>query len=478
LLLAPVTLALAALLAVPARPAAAADEIELIFLYGSEKQKWLEEVTKAYEQTNPTVEGKKVVIKLKAMGSGETIEALLDEDKDNRVQAHLISPASRAYLDLGNARAVKQGEPALVGDVRHKLVRSPVVIAMWEPMARALGWGDPSKPPIGWQTIYELAKTPNAWTARGYPQWKEFRFGHTHPESSNSGLIAVLAQVFAANHKNAGLTLDDVRKPDTADFLKTIQRSVIHYGASTGFFADTMFTGDGPSFLSAAVLYENLVVESYTVAKYKDKLKANVVAIYPKEGTFWSDHPVAVVEREWVTPLHRKAAAEYIKFLMHEEQQRKALKFGFRPGLRSVPVGPPLTTANGVDPSKPSDDDELKPPRVEVMNECLKVWKANKRKARVVVVIDSSNDMLLGGKHLRAREGAERVIKGLETGDWVAILAIHDDKLDLLEPGTLIKSEADKKSLAEKAKVPADGKRLLYDAIARAHALLKETEDP
>jgi Ca-activated chloride channel family protein len=37
-----------------------------------------------------------------------------------------------------------------------------------------------------------------------------------------------------------------------------------------------------------------------------------VVAIYQKEGTFWSDHPAGVVERDWVTPEHREAAKIHI----------------------------------------------------------------------------------------------------------------------------------------------------------------------
>ena len=41
-----------------------------------------------------------------------------------------------------------------------------------------------------------------------------------------------------------------------------------------------------------------------------------IVAIYPREGTFWSDHPAGIVEREWVTPAHREAAKVYFAFLL------------------------------------------------------------------------------------------------------------------------------------------------------------------
>jgi Ca-activated chloride channel homolog len=171
------------------------------------------------------------------------------------------------------------------------LVLSPVVIAMWKPMAEALGWG---KKPIGWSDILALARSQKGWAAYGYPQWGSFKFGHTHPQFSNSGLISLFAEVYAASGKTAGLTAADLNKPHTAEFLAGIEKSVVHYGSSTGFFGRQMFSS-GPQYLSAAVLYENMVIESYS----QNNLPFPVVAIYPKEGTFWSDHPIGIVEREW-----------------------------------------------------------------------------------------------------------------------------------------------------------------------------------
>jgi Bacterial extracellular solute-binding protein len=70
------------------------------------------------------------------MGSGECIDTLLS----GQVQAHLTSPASAAFIKLGNAQSrVKTGKD-LIGATEN-LVLSPVVIAMWKPMAEALGWG-------------------------------------------------------------------------------------------------------------------------------------------------------------------------------------------------------------------------------------------------------------------------------------------------------------------------------------------------
>jgi len=75
---------------------------------------------------------------------------------------------------------------------------------MWRPMAEAIGWG---KKPIGWADILALSRNEKGWQAYGFPQWGKFKFGHTHPEFSNSGLIALFAEAYAASGKTAGLTL-------------------------------------------------------------------------------------------------------------------------------------------------------------------------------------------------------------------------------------------------------------------------------
>src|SRR5271157_1116045 len=256
------------------------DSIELLFTYGSEKERWINEVTDKFNREDHHAQGgKRIFVRAIPMGSGECIDEVLNGGR----QPHLISPASGAFIKLGNAESQSKTGHELIGSTEN-LVLSPVVIAMWKPMAEAIGWG---KKPIGWSDILALAANQKGWQAYGYPQWGQFKFGHTHPQYSNSGLISLFAEVYAATGKSAGLTVADVDKPHTAAFVEGIERSVVHYGSSTGFFGRKMFAS-GPQYLSAAVLYENMVIESYDSA---DKLAFPVVAIYPKEGTFWSDHP-------------------------------------------------------------------------------------------------------------------------------------------------------------------------------------------
>src|ERR1700756_5510220 len=391
--------------------APAPDEIRLLFSYGSEKQKWIEDVTPAFNQSGAkTANGKRIAVQAIPKGSGECIVDLIS----GREHDDLISPASNIFIKLGNAQSRAATGKDMIGNTQN-LVLSPVVIAMWKPMAEAIGWG---KKPLGWADILALSRKEKGWDAYGFPQWGKFKFGHTHPEYSNSGLISLFAEAYAASGKTAGLSLSDLEKPQTKQFVAGVEQSIVHYGSSTGFFGRKMFT-NGPEYLSAAVLYESMVVESYS----QPNLPFPVVAIYPKEGTFWSDHPVGVVEREWVTPEHREAAKIYIQYLLARPQQVKAMEYGFRPGLVDLPLSAPLDIAHGMDPQEPKTTLEV--PSVQVIDAILNLWQQKKKAANVVLVLDTSGSMNDNGKIRSAREGPRQLVELLSYNDRLSLLPFN-----------------------------------------------------
>jgi Ca-activated chloride channel family protein len=432
------------------------DKLELTFTYGSEKEKWINEVTDAFNRgDHRSSSGKRIFVRAIPMGSGEAI----DEVMEGRRQPHLISPASAAFIKLGNAQSQSKSGKDLIASTDN-LVLSPVVIAMWKPMAEALGWG---KKPIGWSDILALARSQKGWEAYGYPQWGGFKFGHTHSQFSNSGLISLFAEVYAASGKTAGLTVADVSKPHTADFLSGIEKSVVHYGSSTGFFGRQMFS-TGPQYLSAAVLYENMVIESYS----QNNLPFPVVAIYPKEGTFWSDHPIGIVEREWVTPEHREAAKTYIQYLLQRPQQEKAITYGFRPGAVDVPLASPIDEAHGVDPKEPKTTLEV--PSVPVIDGILNLWQQKKKPANVVLVMDTSGSMNEDRKIENAREGAKQLVSLLSDGDHLSLLPFST-KVAWAKQGVPIKTGRNELSQTVDS-LFAQGGTALYDSIDTAYQYL------
>lgn len=435
--------------------------LELVFTYGSEKKQWITNVTNAFNAArHKTPEGKVIYVNAIPMGSGVSVEEVLTGKR----QTHLISPASKAFITLGNADSQKQFGIDLVGETQD-LVLSPVVIAMWKPMAEALGWG---KKPLGWADILAMAKNEEGWKKYGYPQWGKFKFGHTHPEYSNSGLISVLAQTYAATGKIARLKLEDIQTPEVAQYIHDIQRAIVHYGRSTGFFGEKLMA-NGPGYLSAAVLYENMVIQSYD----RKDLSFPLVAIYPKEGTFWSDHPVGIVQRDWVTDAHKVAAKVYLDYLLAKPQQEKAMQYGFRPGLLDIPLTTPFDTAHGIDPRGPQATLEV--PKAKVMRAMIELWKQNKKRANIVLVIDTSGSMR-GSKIVNARNGALQMLSMLSDDDLFSLMSFNND-LNWLAEGVRVGDVREQlqqriKSLSE------GGSTALYDAVNTSYAYLANKPHP
>ncbi|MBV8315316.1 MAG: extracellular solute-binding protein [Planctomycetaceae bacterium] len=439
-----------------------ADDIVLEFAYGSEKEQWITDVTRAYNAAGHVVNGRRVRVNPTPMGSGEAVEEVLAGTR----KAHLLSPASGAFIELGNAESrAGAGGKDLVKETKN-LVLSPVVIAIWKPMAEALGWSDK---PIGWADVLRLARDPKGWEALGHPEWGSFKFGHTHPEYSNSGLISVLAEVYAGAGKSEDLTVEDVNRPETAEFVRGIERSVVHYGSSTGFFGNTMFAS-GPQALSAAVLYESLVIESYDRSKHPetsayDKDQFPVVAIYPKEGTFWSDHPVGVVEREWVTDDHRAAAKDYVNYLLARPQQERAMRTGFRPADEKIPLAAPLDAAHGIDPDQPKAI--LPVPSSDVMKAILALWRQSKKHAQVALVLDRSGSMRVNQKMLNAQKAALEVVKLLGDDDHLSLILFSDAPAWAVKEGPVKEVRAKAESVL--LGVFPEGQTAMYDALKLAH---------
>ena len=448
----------------PADPLPPSSEptVDLLFTYGSEKKAWIADVTAAFNAAGvKTGGGKRVRVQAVPMGSGESVTEILE----GRSQAHLTSPASAAYLAIGNADSRAKTGGDLVGDTRD-LVLSPVVIAMWKPMAEALGW--PGKP-VGWAEVLALARDPKGWASHGNPQWGRFRFGHTHPEYSNSGLISVLAECYAAAGKQRGLTTADLARPEVGAFLGDIEAAVVHYGDSTGFFADRMFAS-GPGYLSAAVLYESSVIESYG----KPNLPFPVVAIYPKEGTFWSDHPVAVVKRPWVTDEHREAADKYIAHLLEPAQQQKAMAYGFRPGDPSIAPAAPIDAAHGVDPREPRTTLEVPP--ADVMAGAIDLWRKHKKHADVVLVFDTSGSMKEEDRMPHAKAGALQLLDLLAPEDRVSLLPFSSG-FNWAGQDLRVADHRERLKQTVNGLYP-DGSTFLYDSIGEAYQHLTKNAKP
>ena len=446
--------------------------VSLTMYYGSEKKAWIDDVVADFNSRNLTACDGPISIKAIPIGSGDSMQQIVN----GTIQPDIWSPAGSVWLTLLNdSWQQKHSTPIIPTGATEtpSLVSSPVVIAMWKPEAQALGW--PNKA-LGWSDIYNLSTNHQGWAAYGLPQFGSFKFGHTRPDSSNSGLDGVIAENYAGASKVHGLTLDDVSSAATKDFVSSVERSIIYYGDnsssnSTGFFADKMFTG-GPSILSAAVMYESLVVEANDGKTYPH-LPYPVVAIYPKEGTFYSDHPFVIPQASWVTPAKRAAAMVFRNFLLAPNSQKKALLYGFRPGNTSIAVAAPIDAAHGVDPNQPGAI--LQIPAANVVQAIQSSWEDRRHKVDVMLILDRSGSMndAIGGtsKIVAARQGLAEFVNLLSNSDELG-LTTFSNTATVLTPVSLLgaKRQTVLKSING---INADGNTLLFDTIYAQWKALK-----
>ncbi|MFT7599528.1 MAG: Ca-activated chloride channel family protein [Acidimicrobiales bacterium] len=367
----------------------------------SEKIQLMIELAEEFNRSDAEIDGECIFVRPQSKASGFGAQLLAGEwDEDIEGPRPVIwSPASSAWGAVLNQRRSEQGAPSLVGDGAPFMV-TPLVIAMPQPMAEALGWPDAD---IGWSDILALATDDNGWSSFGHPEWGDFRLGKTNPNFSTSGLSALIAQTYAAADKTDGLSSEDLDRRAVTEFGAGVESAVVHYGDTTLTFMNNWFKADqrgaALGYVAAAAVEEKSVID-YNRGDPDGKLESGeeprpprvpLVAIYPSEGTLYSDNPLFIVDGDWVDEQQKAAARQFIDFLQLEENQRKVLEFGFRPGNPAVPLAEPISAEFGVDPDQPSR--LLEVPAPAVMTGLLDLWQDQRKGAQVTLLLDVSGSM-------------------------------------------------------------------------------------
>jgi Ca-activated chloride channel family protein len=426
--------------------------LSLTVAYSPEKRELVEELVSAFNgQQFETDDGKQMVVYLVEYEPEEMISAALNGE------CQAINPDSSIWLDqLDRAWMDQTGdEMPLVGDTMRYAV-SPVVIAMWEEVARSLGWPDE---PIGWQDIMaEAQRNPD--------------FKWSHPSTSSaSGLLATLAEFYAGAGKTRGLTVEDAQNQATLDYVAAIEKTVRHYGEGEWAVIQQIMK-EGRSYLDAFVVQEQLVI--YFNAHSQDKL----VAIYPQEGTLWEDHPLALLEMPDLTPTQRLIFQRFSDYLSTTESQMRVLSHGYRPADLSISLddpASPIKLENGVNPAEPQT--ALQIPGPAVVETVKDVWWYTKRHTNVYLVVDTSGSMR--GEKLNNAQEALLVFMEQIKGDVERVGLIPFSSYvyanNIIE---LDEMKRNRTSLQLKIdSLQADGNTALLDAIDAAYIRLQELED-
>jgi len=330
--------------------------------YGTEKERWLKWAVQEFAKTR---DGKQIQIELLPMGSIEGARAAAQSEKN----IHVWSPASSAYREVfvNDWKLQHSNEPILREQV---LALSPMVFVMWKERYDAFV---SHYQVVDFDTISAAMNDPGGWnTIAGKPEWGFFKFGHTSPIQSNSGLLSLVLMAQHYHQKITPLEMKDIVNPEFQTWLKKLEGSVSGLIASTGNMMKDMVL-KGPASYDAVFVYENVAID---YLKNAEGRWGTLQVIYPKIN-LWNDNPYYIIDAPWATNEVKNAAGKFLDYLMSAPVQTVSLEHGFRPGDPSVAIkGPdsPFTryASYGIQIDVSS---VAQPPRGDAINSLLTGWQ-------------------------------------------------------------------------------------------------------
>jgi len=386
-----------------------------------------------------TATGKSVFVSLNPVESGQAVTNMTT----NAYPPALWIPDSEVWVNV----LAERGQASFQGNCV-SVAESPLVIAMWRPIAESLGWPGRS---LGWLDIGSLAADPSAWAYYSGGQFgPTLRMGHTHPGLSGTGASTLLAVVQAAQSKADAITVDDIQQPIVQASVSTFEGTVSWFSTSTDQLGQTM-RERGTGYLGAAVMYESTVI-SYGGGD------PDIVPIYPFEGTFMATHPACV--NGSASAETQEAATLFRDYLLGQEAQQLAVANGLRPVNNSVIVGAPLDAAQGVDLSQP--EVVFSPPTVDTIYAVQDLWQAARKDVNLVMILDVSGSMD-GNKIKNMRQAAIQFVEQMGDDDFITIVPFSNQPLVLIHHEQV--GPARENVIRTIESMEAGGDTALYDAI-------------
>ena len=428
----------------------ASSELTLQVAYSPEKKELFEQVAQLFNESKPRLRNGKLV---RLVVSGVNPDEMVEKAGDNLYQA--VSPDSSIWLaEIDRQWAKKQGtDVALVGETTRYMV-SPVVIAMWDDVAKALGYPDRE---LGWQDLLRAAV-----------ERPDFKWSHPSANTA-SGMLATLALFYAGADVTRGLTEQMATAQETLDYVSRLEKTVKHYGEGELAVMEQIEL-QGRDYLDAFVVQEQMVV------RYNTRHGGGLVAVYPVEGTLWEDHPLALLEHPSRTDEERLAYSLFKQFLLSPETQMLILRQGYRPTDLTIRLDhpeSPIKMANGVNPAKPYTT--LQIPSPSVISVVKNAWQYTKRHTNIYLVSDVSGSM--EGAKLADAKAALRVFLDQIQGDLerVGLIAFSTNVREVVPLMQMKEGRATLESAVDG--LSAGGQTSLLDAVELALVKLEDLRD-
>ena len=399
---------------------------------------WLTEATTTFNAAaRKTSANKSVFVKIQFAEVGQTIA---DHAKESGF-ADMWIPDNEAWITLMSERGSTSFGTDCVS-----VARSPLIVAMWRPLAESLGW--PTRK-LGWLDISSLTSDEAAWHYYSGGQYgRTLRFAHAHPGLSGSGASTLLAVMQAAKQSPVPLTTEEIKSPIVQASLNAFEGGVAVFGASPNQLAQTM-RQRGIQYLGAAAMYENNVLDVSAG-------NPEIVPIYPFEGTFFATHPACI--NTTISVDQREASKLFRDFLLEVETLRLAEKHALRPATGTAKLDPPLDTR------QPAIS--FSAPAASAIQTVQSSWKTARKPMHLVLVMDTSGSMK-GGKIDGLKRAAKQFVTQMNDNDYLTLLPFNAYPIPAVTTFGRV-ADTRTQALDEIDALQATGGTALYDAISAA----------
>jgi Ca-activated chloride channel homolog len=454
---------------VPAADATAAppkNAVAIEISSSNTKEDWMNAVVGQFNaEQHKLSSGQVIFVTVKHVTSGGSQKDILE----GKSQPVVWSPGDQSWIDEANRVWRDRNGKVLIPEVCDPSILAPIGFAMWRPMAEALGWPDQ---PISWDTIAALSADPQGWASKGHPEWGQFKFGHTHPDYSNAGLLSMTALAYSTMGKTEGLTASEVYSSAVVEAFRGVELNTYHYGLQNRPLMQIL-AQRGPEYLHAITSSE---AETLKANKdFASTMRYPLVFIFPSKGTFWSEQPYCILDGDWVTDEQKEAAIIFKEYLLDKKQQELAITYYLRPVDDSIPLHAPLTLADGTDPRVTRQNvPALQSPSAEVSSAVKDVFHQTKKKSTIVFLLDISGSME-GDKIKNAIASSINFVNRLDTNDEIYVMVFGGDG-SVYELGGGRAGDVGEELIGKLNGLFANGNTPLYDSVCVATRKINELQ--
>ena len=285
--------------------------------------------------------------------------------------------ASKLLVDLTNNSIRNLGAPQV--DCK-TLFGTPVVVAV---QPRFSNLFNDERQVFSWSNFFDALYSQ---VSKEKPLETIFSYGYGSIDRTTSGFASFLQLAYLAAVKgNSQLTMDGLESNSFVQQFEKLMSPVSFYSQDETTLLDRSVTSLSTRAIFALTTEQQLIEFN----RKKSDAQPKLLALYPKEGSFWLDYSICNSKADWVTEQQQAAMLIWSNYLQSNASQGEAFRRGFRPlNVKVEKAQDPFTDRYGVKFEIPEMLQDL--PKTDALNYLLDNWQKYSRPVSRTFVLDTS----------------------------------------------------------------------------------------